>query len=151
MTFTNADIARLRMALGRISRSVDRQVPGDGLSPTQLIVLGAVARKGSIGMGELADTEAINPTMLSRIVGKLEAGGLVARRADAADGRAVRVEITAAGTRLHKRRRQGRNNLFAGHISELPADVGSSLLEALPALEALADHLNVQLTSGRGA
>jgi DNA-binding MarR family transcriptional regulator len=62
--FANEDVVRLRGALARIARSIDRQVSGDGLTRTQLSVLGTVARKGSIGVGELADAEGLNPTML---------------------------------------------------------------------------------------
>lgn len=142
MIFETEDVARLRIVLARISRSVERQVSGDGLSPTQLIVLGAVARAGSIGISDLAEAEAINPTMLSRIVGKLVTADLVARRTDTADGRAARVEITPSGIRLHQRRQQERSQVFAAHIADLPSHVGSDLMVALPALETLADHLN---------
>jgi DNA-binding MarR family transcriptional regulator len=140
--FQPDDIARLRAALARIARAVDRQAAAEGLSPTQLIVLAAVARAGSIGVGELAEAEAINPTMLSRIVGKLVAADLVARRTDTSDGRAARVEITPAGARLHKRRQQERTKIFAKHLADLPAETSDALLEVLPALESLADHLN---------
>ena len=72
------DVNRLRIAFGRISRTVDRQVSGDSMTRTQLSVLSTVAHLESIGMGELAEYEGLNPTMLSRVVGKLEARGLVA-------------------------------------------------------------------------
>ncbi|MCW2526938.1 MAG: hypothetical protein JWM76_1798 [Pseudonocardiales bacterium] len=142
MGFQPDEIARLRAAFARIARAVDRQAAAEGLSPTQLIVLGAVARAGSIGVGELAEAEAINPTMLSRIIGKLVAADLLARRADGSDGRAARVEITAAGSRLHRRRQQERTKIFADHLADLPAETSDALLEVLPVLETLADHLN---------
>ena len=74
------EVTRLRVALARIARSVDRAVSGDGLTRTQLSVLGTVARLGPIAAGELADVEGLNPTMLSRLIGKLEVAGLLAQR-----------------------------------------------------------------------
>ncbi len=38
------DVNRLRISLARISRLVDRQVAGEGMTRTQLSVLGTAAR-----------------------------------------------------------------------------------------------------------
>jgi DNA-binding MarR family transcriptional regulator len=137
--FANEDVVRLRGALARIARSIDRQVSGDGLTRTQLSVLGTVARKGSIGVGELADAEGLNPTMLSRMVGKLEASGLLSRVPDARDGRVVIVQITEAGAALQERLRAERTQLFVDRLAELPDDLAAQLVATLPAIEALAD------------
>jgi DNA-binding MarR family transcriptional regulator len=137
--FANEDVVRLRGALARIARSIDRQVSGDGLTRTQLSVLGTVARKGSIGVGELADVEGLNPTMLSRMVGKLEASGLLSRVPDARDGRVVIVQITEAGAALQERLRAERTQLFVDRLAELPDDLAAQLVATLPAIEALAD------------
>jgi DNA-binding MarR family transcriptional regulator len=135
------EVARLRVALSRISRLIDRQVSGDGLTRTQLSVLATVARLGPIGSGELADLEGLNPTMLSRMVSKLEAAGLLARSSDATDGRAVLVRVTEAGAAAHERMRRERTALFAQRLAELPAEVADQLIGALPAIELLADQM----------
>jgi DNA-binding MarR family transcriptional regulator len=137
--FANEDVVRLRGALARIARSIDRQVSGDGLTRTQLSVLGTVARKGSIGVGELADVEGLNPTMLSRMVGKLEASGWLSRVPDARDGRVVIVQVTEAGAALQERLRAERTQLFVDRLAELPDDLAAQLVATLPAIEALAD------------
>jgi DNA-binding MarR family transcriptional regulator len=139
--FHPEDLSRLRTVLGRISRMVDRQVSGGGLTRTQLSVLGVTARTGPIGVGELADVEGLNPTMLSRVVGKLEAMDLLRRSPDPADARVVRVEVTASGRELHERLRRERAALFGARIADLPPEHATTLLAALPALEALADEL----------
>ena len=139
--FDDEDVARLRTALAKIARLVDRQVSGDGLTRTQLSVLGTVARLGTVPISELADIEGLNPTMLSRLVGKLEDAGLVTRAADAADRRAVQVGITKAGTALHQRRRRERTKLFAERLELLTEDRAGKLLQALPALEDLAEQM----------
>lgn len=135
--FDKEEIGRLRGALARIARSIDRSVPTEGLTRSQVWVLGTVARTGPIGMGELADIEGVNPTMLSRMVGKMSDAGLLTRVSDERDGRAVLVNVTEAGAALHDRLRAERSRLFAERLAELPDDFAAQLLGALPALEAL--------------
>lgn len=137
MRFEQAEAARLRGALARISRSLDRQTPQEGLAPTAVWVLGSVSRMGPVGMGELAEFEGVNPTMLSRIVAKLVDAGLVERVADERDGRAVRVRITKHGKALLEQLRRERGRLFTARLAELPEEHAAQLLDALPALEAL--------------
>lgn len=137
------DINRLRIALGRIARLVDRQVSGDGLTRTQLSTLGTIARQRHIGVRELAEIEGLNPTMCSRVLGKLESAGYVRRTPGEEDRREVRVEITAAGTRFHTKLRNQRSALLAERLAELPDRQQRALLGAVPALEALAAAMRV--------
>jgi DNA-binding MarR family transcriptional regulator len=138
------DVNRLRIALGRISRLVDRQVSGDGLTRTQLAVLGTVARAKSMRMSELAELEGLNPTMLSRVVGKLESLELLRRAPGSDDRRSVVVEITPGGTRLHTKLRKQRTQLFAQRLTELPRAEVTALLGAVPALESLAEAMRTE-------
>ncbi|HEX8096229.1 MarR family winged helix-turn-helix transcriptional regulator [Jatrophihabitans sp.] len=140
--FSGEDVDRLRIALARIARLVDRQVSGEGMTRTQLSVLGTIARLGPLGISELADIEGLNPTMLSRVLGKLEASGLVVRSAAVADRRAVRVQTTPAGRSLQQRLRRQRSQLLADRLTGLPEGQAGQLLAALPALETLAEQLN---------
>jgi DNA-binding MarR family transcriptional regulator len=139
--FEDEDVARLRIALRRISRLVDRQIDAGGLTPTQGSVLAAAARLGPIGVGELAEAEGLNPTMLSRIVGKLEADGWLSRVPNPSDGRAVSVQVSQAGHELQERMRDERTALFAQRLAGLPRSQVKQLLSALPAIEALAEQL----------
>ncbi len=139
--FGSEDVDRLRTAVARIARLVDRQVSGGGMTRTQLSVLITVARRGPLGISELADIEGLNPTMLSRVLGKLEADGLVSRTATETDRRAVRVQTTPAGRSLHQRLRRQRSQLIAERLTGLPDEQASRLLAALPALESLAEQL----------
>ena len=132
------DVNRLRIALGKISRSIDRGVSDDGMTRTTLSLLGTIARQKSLGMSELADIEGLNPTMASRMIGTLEQAGLVRRAQSAADRRAVTVEITPEGTRRWNSLRRRRTDLLRSWLAELPADEHAALLRAVPALESLA-------------
>lgn len=135
------EVTRLKVALARISRLVDRQVSGDGLTRTQLSVLGTVARTGPLRLGALAETEGLNPTMLSRVVGKLEADGLFERSTDPGDRRAARVRVTEAGELLHRRLRGERTRLFTDALARLPLAEAQALRAALPAIESLAREI----------
>ncbi len=135
------DVARLRIALARIARALDRQSRGHTLTGTQTSVLATAARLGPVRITELAEIEGINPTMMSRIVGKLEDAGWLHRRADPDDRRAALVEPTTAGRELQRHVREERTRLLAEHLATLPAGHSDGLLDALPHLEALATAL----------
>lgn len=131
-------VARLRAVIGRLDRRLSLASRGSELTPTQMSVLTAVVRHGSITVGDLATAENLNPTMLSRVVGKLDDAGLVTRAADVADRRVTIVEPTAAGRRLKKRIQQQRTDELAGRLTRLSPDQETAVLAVLPALELLA-------------
>jgi len=135
------DVVRLRGVIGRLSRQLNASVVDIGLSPSQLSVLGSIARRGPLGVGELAELEGINPTMLSRIVSKLTDQGLIARTPHPDDGRAVLLEATAAGRKLHQRVQAQRAKLLATKLSHLSVEQAAEIVAALPALEALSARL----------
>jgi DNA-binding MarR family transcriptional regulator len=135
------DVARLRIALGRISRPLDRQSRGRELTRTRASVLATVGRCGPLRLSELAETEGLNPTMLSRIVAELEHSGLLHRSPDPDDGRAARVELTTEGNELNRRQRAERTQLLTDRPAALPGSRAAEPLAALPALESLADEL----------
>lgn len=137
--FTAADVTRLRVALGRTVRSLDRRTNSPEISRTELTVLGAINRFKRVSLGELAEYENLNPTMLSRILGKLETRGLITREPDGNDRRAVLAVITPQGRRAWEKLRKRRDALVAELLTALPDKDVESLLDALTALEALAD------------
>jgi DNA-binding MarR family transcriptional regulator len=92
-------------------------------------------------MGELADSEGINPTMLSRVVSDLTGAGLVERVSDTNDRRAAWVGITRKGKRLAERMRSERTEAVNQAMSGLSAEERRAIDAALPALEALAEEL----------
>lgn len=139
--FGEDDIAALRVSLARISRQLDRQVSSDGMTRTQLSVLASVCSHGPIGASELAEREGLNPTMLSRILAKLEDAGLVNRAIDEGDRRAIRVIATSDGQRRQLELRAERSELLNNYVSSLSAADARLLRAALPALQALADAM----------
>jgi DNA-binding MarR family transcriptional regulator len=132
------DVARLRIAVARLERRMNVAVTEAGLTQTQMLVLGSVVRHGCVGIGELATIAGLNPTMLSRVIGKLDDAGLIKRVPDPNDRRAALVEPTGAGRRLRARINEKRTALLITQLGALTPEQEESLIAALPALEALA-------------
>jgi DNA-binding MarR family transcriptional regulator len=133
--------ARLRMAIGKLSRRLRPTVAGSGLSPSQISALFTIVRRGPLGLSELAELEAMNPTMLSRIIVHLCELGLIRRESRPDDRRAAVVTATAAGRRVRERVHVERTRALSGYLESLDAKQQAVLLAALPALEALAERI----------
>jgi DNA-binding MarR family transcriptional regulator len=134
---------RLRAAIGKLAR---RLRPTDAarqasLSPTRITVLQAVTRCGRMRLGELANQEGINPTMLSRVSGDLVEAGLLERSSDEGDRRTAWVKSTPAGERLAERIRMERTDAVSMALAELSGENRRLLERALPALEELGERL----------
>lgn len=100
-----------------------------------------VVRTGPLRLSELAASEGINPTMLSRVISDLVEAGLLERVSDRGDRRAAWVEATTAGRRLSERMRRERTDALSVALRAL-SDVDQRRIEtALPALEALAEKV----------
>jgi DNA-binding MarR family transcriptional regulator len=135
------EAARLRAAINRISRRLRPTKAGAGLTPTQISVLETVSRRGPIRLSDLAAVEDVNPTMLSRVAGKLEELGLIRRHQHPGDGRAALLGLTEKGERVLERMRSERTDQLSIELDALDARARRQLLEALPVLEALAESL----------
>jgi DNA-binding MarR family transcriptional regulator len=140
---------RLRRAVWRISRHLRATEAGADLTPTQSSVLGALERRGPSRLSELAAVEAVNPTMLSRVVRRLEEAGLARRLPDPGDGRASLLEVTALGRRLCESIRTERTDQLNLELANLEPDDLRTLVAALPVLEKLADRLRTAAGSIR--
>ena len=78
-----------------LRKAFDRRAVGLGITRAQWKVLFRLERQPGLRQIELADMLDIEPITLSRIVDRLEEGGLVERVADPADRRAWRLHVTA--------------------------------------------------------
>ena len=66
----------------------------------EALVLLVFSSRGSLPLGKMGERLQVHPTSVTSIVRRLEAAGLVVRRAHPDDGRAVLAEITPAGRDL---------------------------------------------------
>jgi DNA-binding MarR family transcriptional regulator len=132
------DVARLRVALARLSRRLRRHELA-GLTPTQLAALATVGRSGPMRLGDLAAAEGIAPSTLTRLVTALEDSGHVRRYADPTDARASTLAITPRGNETLERIRTENNRMLAASLQMLTPGQRSALASALPVLEQLAE------------
>jgi DNA-binding MarR family transcriptional regulator len=133
---------RLRAAIGRLARRLRPTLAASGMTPTQISVLFTVARRGPLGLSELAEIEAINPTMLSRVVVQLCELGLIRRELRPEDRRAATVTATPAGRRMRERVHRERARALAEYVAELQPAEQTALAAALPALERLVELID---------
>jgi DNA-binding MarR family transcriptional regulator len=138
-----ATATRLRTVLGRLSKQLRTTTASTdaGLTPTKISVLLSVDRRGRSRISEIAELEALNPTLLSRTISTLVDAGLLDRVCDAGDRRAAWVQVTDEGHLLAERMRRERTEVVNRGMSALPAAERRIVEQAIPALEALADEL----------
>ena len=136
-------VNRLRRVVGRLARQLNTTSTSEGLTPTQASVLGLIAGRGPLSIAALTQLEGLNPTMLSRVISKLDDAGLIRRVPDPADLRTASVEATADGRAMHDRIRDRRTAIVSECAGRLDAKDADALTRALPALEALAEQLQL--------
>lgn len=134
-------VTRLRRVVGKLARELNASATDEGLTPTQASVLGLTAARGPLTLAELVDLERINPTMLSRVIGRLDEVGYIRRVPDPDDMRTVSIEITPDGKAAHAHIRSKRTEIVARSAAELEERQFDDIVAALPALEALAAGL----------
>jgi|SRR5215469_16634920 len=139
---------RLRRVISILARQLNASSTGEGLTPSQASVLGLIVARGPLGLTELGELEGINPTMLSRVIGRLVEMNLITRTPDPADLRSVSVVSTAAGARVDKKIKARRAAGLSQCVDLLAPDEVAALTEALPALESLAETMRQQGRSG---
>jgi DNA-binding MarR family transcriptional regulator len=133
--FQTAD--RLHSAAIHLLRRLRVRDRESGIGPAQLSALSVlVLGGGPRSLGELAEIEQVKPPTMSRIVSGLERAGLVKRRATD-DGRRVRLEATAKGTKVLQQGRKRRVESLAQALASLPEKEQKQLGEVTVLLEQL--------------
>lgn len=96
-------VVRLWTAL---QRRKDDRVPTAELTTPQALALRTIVLDGPLRMGALAEELGVTVATASRTVDALAERGLVSRKPDPSDARAVRVFPSARGKREHRLRRE---------------------------------------------
>lgn len=117
---TEPEVARrllrhVRALVRRFSVSERADVLCCGMTVAQTATLETLRLEGPLRMGELGRRLGIAPSTLTRNLARLLDLGLVRRREDAADARAARIELSAAGGRQADRL-ETQEEWFAGEI-----------------------------------
>jgi DNA-binding MarR family transcriptional regulator len=92
---------RLAVLSHRVSRGLAHRYEARfGISIPEWRCLAILARSADLTAGELAERTSLDRVQVSRATGRLVDRGIVARRADSGDRRAVRLTLTDAGKQL---------------------------------------------------
>ncbi len=108
-----------------------------GLTHPQYLVMLALWEAEPLRVSELADRLSLEPATLSPLLKRLEAGGLVTRRRDPDDERAVAITLTPAGRRLRRK------------AERIPPAVVARLGIEIGELEELRDRLTTVIEAAR--
>ena len=144
----DATLIRLRRVVRSLARELNSSATDEGLTPTEASVLGLICTRGPVGLGDLAQLEGLNPTMLSRVLRALTDRKLITRKPDPNDQRAVRAAATAKGRALHDRIQLLRIRMVEESLDRLPASSRNAIIDVLPDLEYLAAELRTVRSPG---
>src|SRR3954452_17189591 len=112
----------LREAITRLNRRVRQARPVGDLTFSQLSALTSLQLAGALTPRELADVERVQPPTMTKIVGKLEDRGLVARIPHPTDGRQVILAATEQGRAVYAQFERARNEWLARELASLSPD-----------------------------
>ena len=101
-----------------------------GLTHPQYLVMLALWERSPLRLRDLADALYLEPATLSPLLKRLEAAGLIERRRDPDDDRALAVSLTPAGVALRER------------ALAVPGQIVERLGVGIPELERARDALN---------
>ncbi|BBY65308.1 MarR family transcriptional regulator [Mycolicibacterium helvum] len=123
-----------------LARQLRRHRPDNGLTLSQLEVLGDVSRAGVTTPAEIAARLQVRAQSLTDSINELESRGLISRRPDDADRRRQLIELTGGGLDLLLHDRAQRDawlyESMRDHLCELELNL---LMLTAPVLRKLAD------------
>jgi DNA-binding MarR family transcriptional regulator len=100
MTRVDSPATELRDSMMAVARQMRRHRPDNGLTLSQLELLGEVSRAGITTPAELANRLHVRVQSLTDSINELVDRELIERRPDEADRRRQLIELTNAGTAL---------------------------------------------------
>lgn len=128
--------ARLRLAVARLQRLLRSQEMG-GLSLTEASCLAIIGRRGPMPLNEIAASEHLSASSVTKTITRMEEAGLIDRLTDPTDRRVSLVTLSKKGSALVDQIRSRRNAFLLLRLQELsPTDL-EAVEQALPILERL--------------
>ena len=120
------------------------------MSLTGVSTLSTLERRGAQRISELAAVQGVAQPSMTVLIGSLEQAGLVTRRPDPSDGRAVLVSLTAAGKQFLVELRQAGAQRLSEFVGKLSDEDSAALIAAVPALLRLRELQEEAMESGTG-
>ena len=136
--------AELQRILGKLITVVRRGDPNRASRPdltmSQISILLTLLDSGPIRMTELAARERVRTPTTTVAIGRMEKLGLVKRRRDPSDMRAVLVEVTPEGEVQYEDALQARRAYLVDLLDRLSEGERADLVRALRPLERLTEE-----------
>ena len=128
----------LRESITRLNRRLRQARAVGDLTFSQLSALTSLQLAGALTPRELADVERVQPPTMTKIVGKLEEQGLVARTPHPTDRRQVILAATEQGRAVYAQFEKARNEWLALQLAELTPEERDTLERAAQILQQVA-------------
>lgn len=130
------EIRAFRRDLRSFSRILAQQVEAccSEVTPAQCHALLAMEESGSLSNRELAAQLQLDASTLSRTIDQLDLKGLVQRRPDPADGRAILLELSDRGNQVASAINLSADAMYRGILGEIPADSRRDMLQGFSQL-----------------
>jgi DNA-binding MarR family transcriptional regulator len=128
----------LRIAVMRFSRRLRSQRVDTSVTLTHLSAMSTLRRHGAMSAGELAGHERVQPPSMTRVVGALEAMGLITRTPHPTDGRQVVIELTPAAHDLLDAEARAREAWLFERLQQLSPEERQVLEDAATIMDKLA-------------
>lgn len=138
-------LRRLGSALAATNRAVGGAL---GIKDTDLVVLDVLHQEGPLTPTQLARRTRTHPATMTGVLGRLERGGWIERRPDAADRRSVR--IRAAGVSRLAEVYARADEELAGLTADWSDERVAALIEFLDEASGVANRLADDLAPGGG-
>jgi DNA-binding MarR family transcriptional regulator len=136
-----ADLQRILAKLITVVRRGDpNRASQPDLTMSQISILLTLLDSGPIRMTELAARERVRTPTTTVAIGRLEKLGLVKRRRDPSDMRAVLVEVTPQGQVQYQESLQARRTHLVDLLNKLSEEERAALIRAVQPLERLTEE-----------
>jgi DNA-binding MarR family transcriptional regulator len=134
-------VALLLRGLLALSRRVRAARPAGSVSLSELGILGSLQRLGPLVATRLANEERLRPQSLTRLLSRLQRGGLITRRRNQGDRREITLCITARGREVLRQDLGARRAWLEKAIeSSLTSEERAALLTASALMNRLATY-----------
>ena len=133
-------VGRLRRALRRSIRS---DYPWERLPMARVELLHVLTELGPARVGELARAQRLAPNTVSELVQQLVDDGFATRAPDPLDGRASVIDVTPRGIGELRQWTEANENRIDVALSSLSTADRNAIRRAVPALERLAQRLDL--------
>jgi DNA-binding MarR family transcriptional regulator len=130
----------IRVLAGQLKRRLREQAQPQGLTWSQVAVLGLIEREGSATVTALARAEGVRPQSMGETIAVLESAGLVRGAPDPQDGRQTLLSLTPACRQMFKEGRAKREDwLFRTIRQKLSPQEQKELARAVVLLKRLVE------------